>query len=310
MAWLWRYLGLWLALGSLLACGPMPPIDPFNLAEAKDNLNKGHLWYLRGCHREAARFFEEGLTFARLADNVPLMVMGQNSLGTALLAQGQLKEAAQRLAAALELSLATPDNPELDSVLGNLGTLAYKTGRNRDAEDFWREALDRAPEPRKATYLANLARLYLTEKKPDAFAAHTEMALAAAKNPLTPPAARADALALGATLAQSRGETEPAWIYLNEALDLDRQLENPVGLAQDLELAAKMELAAGQTRQAAQSLDRAFYLWAALGNREGMSRTYAGLGQTHQNGHPQDLASYQKILAHPASFDPLGQGCP
>ncbi|MDR2422531.1 MAG: tetratricopeptide repeat protein, partial [Deltaproteobacteria bacterium] len=229
-------LGLALALGSLSGCGgPLPPQDPFNLYQAKDNLSKGNHWYLRGCHREAARFFEEGLAFARLADDAPLIVMGHNSLGAALLAQGRLKEAAAKLSEALELTLTLPSRPELDSILGNLGTLAFKAKRHGDAEDFWVQATAVAPPNRLAIYYSNLARLYKAQNRPDEFAALTAKALAAAESSLTPPQAKADALSLEASLALSQGERPKALELLEEALSLDRRTENASGLAQNLE---------------------------------------------------------------------------
>jgi tetratricopeptide (TPR) repeat protein len=119
----------------------MPPQDPFNLAHAKDSLNKGHHWYLRGCHREAIRFFDEGLAYARLSDAAPLIVMGHNSLGTALLAQGNLKAAAEKLAEALDLALTLPERPELDRVIGNLGALAFKAKKKRQRRELLGQSL-------------------------------------------------------------------------------------------------------------------------------------------------------------------------
>ncbi|MDR1578160.1 MAG: hypothetical protein LBT86_08065 [Deltaproteobacteria bacterium] len=298
-----------LFLGS---CGALPPQDPYNLRQAKDNLSRGNHWYQRGCHREAARFFSESLVYARLADHPALLVMAYNAKGAALLAQGQLDTAAQALYQALDLTMTLPNKPELDSVHGNMGSLAFKANRFQDAEQFWLEALKSAPEPRKAIYLANLARLYQTENRPERVT-YTELALTASGLKDVPTFARADALALAAALAQERGETNLAWTYLNEALALDRQTENLPGLAQDLELAGQLQLAAGQIPEAAQNLDRSFYLWAALGNqtgRDGVNRLYGLLQQTHKQGYPRIIDQYQQIHAHPQSFDPLAETCP
>jgi tetratricopeptide (TPR) repeat protein len=290
----------------------MPPQDPFNLGQAKDTLNKGMGWYQRGCHREAARFFTEGLVFARLADNPNLIVVARNSLGAALLADGQLEAAARSLGQALELTETLPDRPELDSVLGNLGSLSFKANRLKDAEMYWQKALEFAPEPRKAIYLANLARLSQANKSPERIS-YIERALEASKTKDVPISARADALALAASLAIEREDRPLAWTFLSEALEIDRQTENLAGLAQDLELSAKLRLAERKIPEAAQDLDRSFYLWAALGGtegREGVKRLLALLRQTHQQGHPKDLAPYLKVQAKPQAFDPLGESCP
>jgi tetratricopeptide (TPR) repeat protein len=293
-----------------MACGPVPPQDPFNLAQAKDNLNKGHHWYLRGCHREASRFFGEGLAYARLADSVPLIVMSHNSMGAAFLAQGRLNEAAVKLSEALELSLSVPEHPELDSIYGNLGSLAFEAGRPKDAEEFWQEALNSAPPHRQTVYLANLARLYKSQSREAEYLVRADQCLTASQTKGTAAAARADALALGAQVALDRGDSQLAETYLNEALNLDRETENPVGLAQDLELQAELQLAHGQIREGAQSLDRAFYLWAAVGHREAVTRVFALLEKTSRQGFPKELAHYLEVIKNPEAFDPLGQACP
>jgi tetratricopeptide (TPR) repeat protein len=307
-----RFLSRLLGLGILAAaaCGPVPPDDPFNLGQAKDSLNRGHYWYLRGCQREAGRFFHEGLAYARLADSVPLMVMSRNSLGAAYLAEGRLDEAARQLSEALEMSLTAPDRPEMDSILGSLGTLAFRAGRLQDAEDLWNEALAASPPARQAIYLANLARLYQSRNRPDDYLALTARALEASQTPDTPPEARADALALAAGAALEAGDWSLAETYITEGLALDRQKENPAGLAQDLEILAQVQLNREQWPQAAQSLDRSFYLWAAIQNKEGLERTWKLLEKTRQKGWPKDLAPYREVRNNPRKYDLLSQTCP
>ncbi|MDR0550203.1 MAG: tetratricopeptide repeat protein [Deltaproteobacteria bacterium] len=304
-------LALVMGLALINACGPLPPQDPFHLAEAKDSLNNGYYWYGRGCYKEAGRFFGEGLEFARLADSTPLIVMAQNTLGAAFLAQNRLTEAAEKLAEALELSLTLPEKPELDSVLGNLGTLAFQAKRPADALDFWTKATEAAPEPRKAIYLANLARLYQAENNAPLFATTVTLALAASQNSQTPIGARADALALGAALALDQGQTEVALNYVNQALDLDRKAENMAGLAQNLEILGRAQKNLDQIPLAAQSLDRSFYLYVALKDKTGANRLYETLKSTHQEkGYPKDLKPYQTVLKNPKAFDPLDKLCP
>ncbi|MDR1487775.1 MAG: tetratricopeptide repeat protein, partial [Deltaproteobacteria bacterium] len=154
-----------LALLFASACGPMPPEDPFHLAEAKDSLGRGYHWYLRGCNQEALRFFSLGLEEARLSDNVALIVKSLNFMGVAMIAQGDLNSAALTLEQALILSEAEPVPPELDSLWGNLGLLAFKAGRFADAAELWQRAAEEA-EARNLSpslYHSNLARLYLSQ---------------------------------------------------------------------------------------------------------------------------------------------------
>jgi tetratricopeptide (TPR) repeat protein len=236
--------------------------------------------------------------------------MAHNSLGTALLAQGQLNAAANKLAEALALTETLPDKPELDSVFGNLGTLAFKANRAKDAAEFWEQALLASPPGRKAIYLANLARLHQNEPLSPKFAELVAAALTAAEDKDTPLPAKADAWSLAALLAFKSEDLPKASQSLETALALDRQTENVSGLAQNLELAGQIQLKNQDYPQAAQSLDRAFYLYAALYDRPALKRLEGLLKVTHQKGYPKDLTPYQKILKNPEDFQPLAETCP
>ncbi|MDR1545232.1 MAG: hypothetical protein LBU12_00645 [Deltaproteobacteria bacterium] len=302
-----------LATVLLAACGPMPPQDPFHLAEAKDALGRGAHWYQRGCHAEAVRFFQNGLEEARLADDVPLIVKSLNALGAARLGQGALSQAASALEQACALSAAEPGRPELDSVLGNLGLLALLAGRAQDAEDFWRQAQAEAQAQGRdqTVYLCNLARLELSAGREAAFRAQAELALAAAQTPGVPAAVRADALNLAAQAALKQGRLDQAETLAQAALALDRESENQTGLAQDLETLADIQGQTGRVAEAALSLDRAFYLRAALGDRAALERTLKRLTQSSRSaGLPKSLAPYLAVWRDPELFDPIRRGCP
>jgi tetratricopeptide (TPR) repeat protein len=191
-----------------------------------------------------------------------------------------------------------------------LGTLAFKALRQADALDFWTKALAAAPPTRQAIYLANQARLYRAASDHVNFAATTEMALAAAETPQTPNSAKADALSLGAALALDRGRTELALSYLDQALALDRQTENAAGLAQSHELLGRALLDVERIAEAAQSLDRSFYLFAALKDSAGTNRLYELLKTASEKGYPKDLSPYRTVLKNPDSFDPIERLCP
>ncbi|UQZ87994.1 hypothetical protein C4J81_01675 [Deltaproteobacteria bacterium Smac51] len=293
------------------ACGgPLPPVDPPNLSGAKDALSRGNYWYERGCFLEAEKFFQEGLGAARLSDDVLLMVRAQNSMGTAALARGDLGLAAGLLEQALDMSTATSDEPELDKIMGNLGSLAFKAGQAADAEEFWLNAVQLAEGKgaSPAIHLCNLARLYLNQGRPE-FPALSARALAAAQAgaDLT---AKADAYNLAGHAALNAGDEAQADTYFQQALEMDRKTENTIGLAQDTESLGRLRQRQNQLQEAAGFLDRSFFLWAAAGDHVSRDRVYALLKELSRSaGFPKKMTPYDQARKHPSDFS-LSSQCP
>lgn len=300
-----------LVLSTAVGCGgPLPPPDPPNLAEAKDSLSKGNYWYGRGCYREAERFFQGGLDSARLSDDVLLIIRAQNSLGAAALAQGELPAAAHYLEQALNIAVGHAGQPELDKIFGNLGSLAFKLKQEKDAEDFWRQALETAEKNQSspAPYYCNLARLYLKNGRPE-FAETSALALEAARL-ATDKGVLADALNLAGHEAQAAGQAALAEERYLEALELDRKIENTNGLAQDTEDLGRLMLAEKRYPEASGYLDRAFFLWLALGEKSRAEEVFRELQKTSkEHQFPKSLSAYQAARRDPAAYLLLNQ-CP
>jgi tetratricopeptide (TPR) repeat protein len=304
---------LFLLILIIPACGPMPPEDPFHLAESKDALGKGYYWYLRGCHSEALRFFNIGLEEARLADNVSLIIKSLNAMSVAMMGQSDLNSAALVLEQALNLSQAHQELYELDSIWGNLALLAFKANRFDDASQLWQQAVDQATKKglNPTLYYCNLARLHLKEGSAEKFRQQAALALASSKEPNANEIAKADALNLAAAVSIADGQLAEAETYLNQALELNRKNENQTGLAQDLETLAGLLTNLGRYQQAASNLDRAFYLWAALGNPEAQKRILTQIKDlSKKTGFPKNISPYQNVLANPNLFDPINRLCP
>jgi tetratricopeptide (TPR) repeat protein len=281
------------------------------LAQAKDSLGRGNHWYQRGCPAEALNWFQAGLEEARLADRPDLIVKALNAMGAAYLKAGSLDEAAVVLERALELSSSLPERPELSSVWGNLGTLAWRAGRPDDAKEFWLLAVGEAESRgiNSAIFHCDLARLALSRDQAEEFRLEAATALALSAD--APELVRADALNLSALSALADGDASLAESHLMGALELDRAGENQVGLAQDLETLAGIQAESGRPLEAAGSLDRAFYLWAALGDRAAQRRTLDRLtALNRESGHPKTLKPYQDVLRDPNLFNPMERLCP
>lgn len=300
------------ALLTAVGCGgPLPPPDPHNLAGAKDSLSRGNHWYGLGCYVEAEHYFAEGLDFARMSDDVLLIIRAQNSLGAAALARGEVNLAAAHLELALNSCQAQPDRPELDKILGNLGSLAFKLGRLDDANDFWSQALEVAEEhgQNPALYLCDLAQLNLVKNNRAEFLELTARALAATENE-PDLQVRADALNLAGQAALLEDRLEEAESLYRQALELDRKTENTTGLAQDTESLGLLMIRLERHREAAGFLDRSFYLWLAVGDDRKAGQVLAALQRlSKEHGFPQKLSVYQQSLRNPAPHR-LTKQCP
>ncbi|MGL4208442.1 MAG: hypothetical protein ACRCTY_03545 [Candidatus Adiutrix sp.] len=287
------------------ACGKMPAPSPPHLAGAKDSLNKGNHLFERGCHREAALFFQEGLEFARLSDNVTFIIQALNSQGAAYLALGKLEPAAAILEQALQFSLSQKERPELDKILANLGTLAYQSFKMEDAENFWLKAIEVAENKKEnpAAYICNLARLYFETKRQNDFKIAAEKALKAA---LSGPNQRtqADALNLNGHLAALLGQNLAAESFFKQSLSLDRKTENTQGLAQNAEDLAHISLSLEKIPQAVNYLDRAFYLRLYVNDLKSAKGIFDMLAKLHKEGWVPGLNIYEKALQNPSLHGP------
>ena len=297
---------------ALSGCGgPLPPKDPYHLGQAKDNLGRGNHWYQRGCPVEAIGWFQSGLEEARLADSVDLIVKALNALGAAYLRTGHLDQAALALETALDLSSAQPDRPELPTVWGNLGALAFQAGRLDAARVFWlsaiREAEAKGTSP--ALFHCDLARLALSRGDDGEFKSRAAQALALSEG--ASDSVKADALNLSAQSSLKDGNAAAAEAHLLEALELDRKGENQVGLAQDLEALAGIQASSGRSLEALASLDRAFFLWVALGDKAASRRVMGRLEELRAATNlPKSLKPYQDVIRNPKLFDPMERLCP
>jgi tetratricopeptide (TPR) repeat protein len=301
-----------LAIGLSSCGGPMPPKDSFYVSASKSALARGNDYYLRGCHAEALKYFEEGLISSRLADDVTLMTVSLNAVAAAKMARGDYPGAALSLEAALEESLNDPARPVLPTILGNLGAVAHKSGRESDARELWERAASLSEERGEspAAFLASLARDDYQKERRDAFPLSLQRALESLDHPDTDDLSRADILNLAGLSALRQGDLSRAESLLNSALTLDRKNENQKGLSEDLEAFAALEKEKGSFEKSAVYLGRAFYLRTALKDKGSMERVFKLLEEAVQKGAPTDLSPYRRILRSPDLFDPLTLFCP
>ena len=104
-------------------------------------------------------------------------------------------------------------------------------------------------------------------------------------------------------VAKTRGDFPKAQKHLSLALEIDREAENPVGIAQDLEQIALLYQQQQSWQEAYRQLDRAIRLYATLGKLDKVGQLYKLLetNQT-QGGVPESLEQYEGLLVPPDEF--------
>lgn len=300
-------LGVYVLL-LMVGCGGTPKNqdqDPPRLAEAKVLASQGSYWFQRGCFEKAERYFYEALEASQLVDNLEEMVRVHNNLGAVALAQDHYVESAEHLQQALELNRLLKSTREESLTLGNLGSLAYKAGRYDEAEELWEKALTVAKKDSRKTGLAmhlnSLGMLKREQGRLDEAESVLHKGLNAAKKIKGPTLANSH-MQLG-LVAQARGDFAGAEKQLSKALEIDKDAENPIGIAQDLEKIGLLHQTQQSWEQAALEFDRAIRLYANLGDMDKVQYLYELLkiNQT-EGGVPESLEPYKPLLVFPHEF--------
>jgi tetratricopeptide (TPR) repeat protein len=308
----YRAAGRWIAvsiacLGVIIVAGcgcagrSERPASP-RLTEARRLATQGSNWYRQGCVKRAEQYFYQALEASRLVDDVEGMVRAHNNLAVVAMAQGYYGEASTHLNRAWELNEQVKKTEEGPLVLGNLGSLAYKVGRYQEAEGFWRQALAAseggAGHPGLVLHLNNLGMLMRQEGRLTEAESMLRRALS-----LTGDAEEGSTASTHfqlALLAQTRGDPATAERHLSQALALDKEAENPRGIAQDLEHLGILHQRQQSWERAAAELDRAIRLYASLGSIEKAGAVFRLLEANREaGGIPESLDVYRGLLVPP-----------
>jgi len=299
--WLAAWIGcLCVMIAAGCAVRPERPAPP-RLTEARRLAAQGSDWYRKGCVKRAELYFYQALEASRLVDDVGGMVRAYNNLAVVAMAQGYYDEASVHLKRALELN-DEAKSEEAPLILGNLGSLSYKVGRYREAEDFWRQALAAAEAGGRDSglilHLNNLGMLMRQEGRlPEA---ETMLRRALSLSGAGEEGSTGTTHFQLALVAQTRGEPAAAERHLSIALALDRGAENPRGIAQDLEQLGILHQRQQSWDRAAGELDRAIRLYAALGSTEKVEGVFRLLEANREaSGTPASLDTYRGLLVPP-----------
>jgi tetratricopeptide (TPR) repeat protein len=303
-----RWLAAWIGcLGFVIAAGfgcaarserPAPP----RLTEARRLAAQGSSWYRQGCVTRAEQYFYQALEASRLVDDVEGMVRAHNNLAVAAMAQGYYDEASVHLNRAWVLNDRAKSTEEGPLILGNLGSLAYKMGRYREAEDFWRQALAAAEAGGgRSALVLHLNNLGMLMRQDGRLAeAETMLRRALSLTGESEEGSTGNTHFQLALLAQTRGDPITAERHLSMALALDRGAENPRGIAQDLEQLGILHQRQQSWDRAAGELDRAIRLYAALGSTGNVEAVFRLLEANREaSGIPESLDVYRGLLVPP-----------
>src|SRR4051812_30051352 len=115
---------------------------------------------LQGRYREAVRAAREAIDAAEAGGNPAARSTALNAMGVALAGQGAVDEGAAALRKAIEIARDEHRASELESAYVNLSDVLHLAGRDREALDVVREAIEQAP---LVGYKTNWLKIVVTE---------------------------------------------------------------------------------------------------------------------------------------------------
>ncbi|MFZ1828644.1 MAG: tetratricopeptide repeat protein [Candidatus Competibacteraceae bacterium] len=226
-------------LGGLTACSG-PALTPLQVQYQRGE-ERALRYHARGELPLARQAFQDNLRQAEMVDDRPMIVTQALNIGMVALALGELPLAEQNFAQAQRVALGINDQSgQLRAQLG-LAQVALRREQWTVAQSEFQQALTRAREWRDtAALLVALNGLGLVHKAQGEPAAARELWREAEMRARATGEKRllAATLANQAALDLQIGEVRQATVRIEEAIALDRELENLSGLAQDLGLLA------------------------------------------------------------------------
>jgi tetratricopeptide (TPR) repeat protein len=274
---------------------PQPVLDKTN--RAADYAQYGNRAYAEGNYASAQTFFEQALALNMAVDNEVGVVRSLSSIGKTRAAMGEPEEAEEYLAQASRRAAAL-ENPGLELECANsLAEILIGQGQDARARELLTPFLAGAEQFRGTRDLAMLYHnLGVLEKR----AGNPQEALllfAQALELNTGLKAREEMASNNYMIAslQSKLEDYPAArASALRALELDKSVENSLGIAQDLLALGIIDLRSGEHARAFGYFERAYGTYRAIGQEAGMREALLYLVNTGtQVG--ADVSSYRAL---------------
>jgi tetratricopeptide (TPR) repeat protein len=284
-------------------CSTLPPQPP-GVVERKDRAAEyttlGNRAFEEGNYSAALTFFGQALALNQAVDNEPGVVLSLGSVGKVHLALGELDEA-EHVFVRAQRRAETLADPVLDAqCLVNLAELELGRGRPEAARDLLAAVL---PAGDALTGTADLAILYHTlavaERKlgaMDAALTHLEAALAINRRRRLSREIASN-LYVTASIHSALGDYPLAAGAAQEALRYDKEMENSLGIAQDLQALGAIALRVDNGPEAFGYLERAYGVYEGLQSDAGRLRVLPELiDAAKKSGRTSDAEAYSRLL--------------
>jgi tetratricopeptide (TPR) repeat protein len=250
---------------------------------AEDSLKLGDLLLDAGELAEAEKVLGEGLVAARKDDDPPLITRVRRARGRALLATGNLDEAARDLDGAMQAALGLRDRGLLADLHADTGELHERRGDLTRAAEYLLRALElteggKADEIRRTALrcLNALGRVYLRWKNPDKAALFFQQALELAETMDDRLGAERALGNLGAVYHQ-KSQLDTAVKFVEQALAIAQEIGDQIGVARQQHNLGTLCLAMGHVAKAQPAFEAAYQAARRVGWREGMATAASSL---------------------------------
>jgi tetratricopeptide (TPR) repeat protein len=283
----------------LAACSTAPP-PPEGVTDRKnqaaDFLKSGQAAFIAAQYPQALQYYQMALDLNTAVDNVTGMAVAWNSVSTVQTAMGRTSDAKASLAQARELANASGDRKVILQVEVNLIQADLAAGNNESAAKRL-EALKPFPESAEGASLEHAqGTLLKATDQPIAALAAYDRALALNKR-LSLKQDMATNHFMKASVLDKLERWPECLNELQAALDLDRVMENTLGIGIDWRAIGTVSLKMGKPSDAFDAYVRATRLFQAAGLPDQQRRTVQMLlPVTVSLGRSEETARYKAML--------------
>jgi tetratricopeptide (TPR) repeat protein len=293
------------ALAALLSCSTAPkPRTEVNERKnrAAEFTRSGNERFAQGDYRQALSFFTLALNENVAVDNLEGICSSYNSIGMALLAQGEKERAEASFTEALRLAGKLADPRLAAQSASNLGELALARGQPQKALEYLQFAESQIAGQAgagPAIVFHNLGAACKQLDRPAEAMAYFQKALAINLD-LKRFEEAASNYYMIASLCSGQEDYPGAFKALNEALRYDRLMERSRGIAQDLHALGALYEKTGDDENALEHYHRSYLVYRSLSmNGEAARLLPLLLALAERTGRTAEAESYRRLQAEP-----------
>lgn len=262
----------------------------------------GNSYFRQGRYDLALRFFTQALEYNTSVDNLEGVIQSSNSIGKVTMALGDFDEAERLFSRALAQSGDSTDLAALSA--NNLGELYMRKGDYDKALATFDRLLAAAAaktsgvtDAQHALLLHNRGTAYKNLDRPEKAREDLSRSLSMNLAAKLIEEAAADYYAL-ASLDAKEGDLESANRNAEQALALDKKVENSLGIAKDLYALGIISSRRGDLPAAYDYFSRSYLVSTTLSIRADMQKALVELiAAAEALGRKEEAAEYRKTLA-------------